>query len=139
MRVSWSVIAFGRPKVTHGLGLYAVEIDEAHPQCAVGVKKGGEMGCVEPGGMLPDLPHNPAHALIALARTVRWDPRLSWSYFGRRAHGGRWRAFLLASRLALLALGLGLGPAPRLAYFAFEVHALNPSRLDRGQVSAARA
>jgi hypothetical protein len=39
-RVSWSVIAFGRPRRT------------------VGVEQRGEVRLVEPGGMLPDLPHD---------------------------------------------------------------------------------
>jgi hypothetical protein len=36
-----------------------------------------------PGCMLPDLPHDPAHALIALSDGAGRCPRSGWRYFGR--------------------------------------------------------
>jgi hypothetical protein len=42
------------------------------------------MGRVEPDGMLPDFPHDAAHALVALADGARWGLRSSRHQSSRR-------------------------------------------------------
>jgi hypothetical protein len=67
----------------------AVQVHKPHEEGAVCVQKRREMRRVEPGCMLPDLPHDTAHALIALPDGARWGPRSGWSYFcrSRGTHG----------------------------------------------------
>lgn len=49
----------------YGLGLHAVEVDEPHPERAVGLEQRREMRRVEPDGVSFDFPHDSAHALVA--------------------------------------------------------------------------
>jgi hypothetical protein len=50
----------------------AVQVHKPHEEGAVCVQKRREMRRVEPGCMLPDPPHDTAHALVALPDGLRW-------------------------------------------------------------------
>jgi hypothetical protein len=52
----------------------AVQVHKPHEEGAVCVQKRREMRRVEPGCMLPDLPHDTAHAFVAPADSARWCP-----------------------------------------------------------------
>ena len=67
MRVSWSVIAFGRPKVVDRFGLNGIQVNESQKEDPVRIKQAREMGRVEPDGVLFDFPYDSADTLVALA------------------------------------------------------------------------
>ena len=61
----------------------AVQVHKPHEEGAVCLQKRRERRPVEPGCMVPDLPQDTAHALVALPDGLRWAPRCSWGQFGR--------------------------------------------------------
>jgi hypothetical protein len=61
----------------------AVQVHKPYEEGAVCVEQRREMRRVESGCMLPDLPHDTAHALIAPADSARWCPRFGRGRLGR--------------------------------------------------------
>src|SRR5262249_31152212 len=100
------------PEIVDGLGLDAMQIDEANEEGAVRVEQACEMWRVEPDSMLFDFPHDSPHALVAFPDFTTRAPWFGRGYFCRLAHDftnpapafccrRAWRFSRLASALVL--------------------------------------